>query len=140
MAWNPNIPTVTNRVQDDLNAIRANFQHLDPLAPYVQALLDSRIVEMGSNSNGTYVRWENGIQIAWLVQTNVAVYLATTTVQGLTVYYTNLAWTFPAAFTGIPAVVIEHDAAGVVERPGNEISPPNATSVIYSVSYLVNST
>src|SRR5690606_24377532 len=65
MAWNPNVPTVTNRVQDDLNAIRENFQHLDPLAPYVQALLDSRIVEMGSNSNGGYVRWENGLQVCW---------------------------------------------------------------------------
>src|SRR5690606_36608159 len=30
---------------------------------YVQALFDSRIVEMGSNSNGEYVRWENGLQI-----------------------------------------------------------------------------
>src|SRR5690606_6356221 len=48
MAWNPNVPTVTNRVQDDLNAIRENFQHLDPLAPlapYAQVLLDSRIVD-----------------------------------------------------------------------------------------------
>src|SRR5690606_29420528 len=96
MAWNPNIPTVTNRVQDDLNAIRENFQHLDPLAqvvgelqavsglapvagdlqavselaPYVQALLDSRIVEMGSNSNGTYVQWENGLQIVWATRHN----------------------------------------------------------------------
>src|SRR5690606_13518913 len=56
MAWNPNIPTVTNRVQDDLNAIRENFQHLD----------QSRIVEMGSNANGEYVRWENGLQACWL--------------------------------------------------------------------------
>jgi len=102
MAWNPNIPTVTNRVQDDLNAIRENFQHLNQLAervdelqtvselapiandvqavsglaqavdelqavselaPYIQALLDGRIVEMGSNANGEYVRWENGLQI-----------------------------------------------------------------------------
>jgi len=105
MPWNPNIPTVTNRVQDDLDAIRENFQHLDQLAervdelqtvselapiandlqtvsglapvagelqavselaPYVQALLDSRIVEMGSNSNGTYVRWENGLQVCFI--------------------------------------------------------------------------
>jgi len=143
MPWNPNIPTVTNRVQDDLDAIRENFQHLDQLAervdelqtvselapiandlqavsglapvanelqtvsglapvanelqtvsglapvanelqtvselalvveelqtvselaPVVQALLDSRIVEMGSNSNGEYVRWENGWQVCF---------------------------------------------------------------------------
>lgn len=92
MPWNPNVPNVINRVQDDLAAMRENFQHLDPLAqavdelqtvsglapvanelqtvsglaPYVQAILDSRIVEMGSNSNGEYVRWENGLQVCFL--------------------------------------------------------------------------
>src|SRR5690606_27766497 len=102
MAYNPNVPAPTNRVQDDIAAMRNNFQHLAPLAqavgelqtvsglapvagelqtvsalapvagelqtvsalaPYVQALLDSRIVEMGSSSNGEYVRWENGLQV-----------------------------------------------------------------------------
>jgi len=38
MAWNPNVPTITNRVQDDLNAIRENFQHLDQLAERVDEL------------------------------------------------------------------------------------------------------
>src|SRR5690606_40141193 len=104
MAYNPNVPAPDNLVQDDIAAMRENFQHLDPLAqivselqtvsglapitddlqavselaqsidelqvvselaPYVQALLDSRIVEMGSNSNGEYVRWENGLQVCW---------------------------------------------------------------------------
>lgn len=65
MAYNPNVPAPTNRVQDDIAAMRDNFQHLAPLAPYIQALLDSRIVEMGSNSNGEYVRWENGLQACW---------------------------------------------------------------------------
>jgi len=65
MAYHPNIPTSTGVVQDELAQMRDNFQHLAPLAPYIQALLDSRIVEMGSNSNGTYVRWENGLQVCW---------------------------------------------------------------------------
>src|SRR5690606_9212508 len=38
MPWNPNVPTVTNRVQDDLDAIRENFQHLDQLAERVDEL------------------------------------------------------------------------------------------------------
>lgn len=80
MAWNPNVPTVTNRVQDDLNAIRENFQHLDPLAqavgelqavselaPYVQAILSSRIVEhnldVSSPPSAWYVRLANGLQL-----------------------------------------------------------------------------
>src|SRR5690606_7916583 len=59
MAWNPNIPTVTNRVQDDLNAIRENFQHLD----------GSRIVDhnldVPNPPNGYYVRYACGLQICW---------------------------------------------------------------------------
>jgi len=102
MAWNPNIPTVTNRVQDDLNAIRENFRHLDPLAPYIQAILGSRIVEMGSNANGEYVRWENGLQVCWhrFYQNR-----PTTTATG-SLYRDNDAttWTFPAAFITSPAV------------------------------------
>src|SRR5690606_15213185 len=92
MAYNPNVPAPTNRVQDDIAAMRDNFQHLAPLAqavgelqtvsglapvagelqavselaPYVQAILDSRIVEMSSNANGEYVRWENGLQICFV--------------------------------------------------------------------------
>jgi len=95
MPWNPNVPNVINRVQDDLAAIRENFQHLDPLAPvvnelqavsglapvagelqavsalapYVQALLDSRIVDhnldVAAPPNGYYVRWQNGLQLCW---------------------------------------------------------------------------
>jgi len=91
MAYNPNVPAPANRVQDDIAAMRGNFQHLAPLAqavgelqavsglapvieelqavsalaPYVQALLDSRIVEMGSNANGEYVRWGNGLQMCF---------------------------------------------------------------------------
>src|SRR5690606_17037848 len=85
MAYNPNAPALTNRVQDDIAAMRGNFQHLAPLAqlapaagelqavselaPYVQALLNSRIVEhsldVSSPPNGHYVRFENGWQICF---------------------------------------------------------------------------
>src|SRR5690606_24049635 len=98
MAWNPNIPTVTNRVQDDLNAIRENFQHLDPLAPYVQALLGSRIVEMGSNANGTYVRWENGLQVCWH-RVSAGLFSGT---QNETRSFT---WTYPATFSALARVL-----------------------------------
>src|SRR5690606_11508435 len=104
MAYNPNVPAPDNLVQDDIAAMRENFQHLDPLAqvvgelqtvsgltpitddlqavselaqsvdklqavselaPYVQALLDSRIVEhnldVSSPPSGWYVRLANGL-------------------------------------------------------------------------------
>src|SRR5690606_14362091 len=118
MAYNPNIPAPTNRVQDDIAAMRGNFQHLAPLAqlapvagelqavsglaPYVQALLGSRIVEMGSNANGQYVRWENGVQVCWNSRSDTR---STTTATG-SLYRDDAAtmWTFPAAFITSPAV------------------------------------
>src|SRR5690606_473025 len=95
MAWNPNVPTITNRVQDDLNAIRENFQHLD----------QSRIVEMGSNSNGTYVRWENGLQVCWFVDNPIPTVTARTegAVSG---YLQSATWIYPAAFIASPSVVV----------------------------------
>src|SRR5690606_12670517 len=111
MAYNPNIPAPTNRVQDDIAAMRGNFQHLAPLAqlapvagelqavsglaPYVQAILGSRIVEMGSNANGQYVRWENGLQVCWhvLQSTSIASPVLSTS------------WTFPASFASTPVVL-----------------------------------
>src|SRR5690606_1387037 len=199
MAWNPNIPAVTNRVQDDLDAIRENFQHLDQLAervdelqtvselaervdelqtvsglapvanelrtvsglapiandlqtvseltpvvgelqtvselapvagelqavselaqitddlqvvsalaPYVQALLDSRIVEMGSNSNGTYVRWENGLQVCYHRMNNLG---PINTTYGSLYSSMTYSWTFPAVFLSAPVVSIAGDCA-----------------------------
>lgn len=46
-------------------ALAAKYREfLKPFEGHTQAILDSRIVEMGSNANGEYVRWENGLQIA----------------------------------------------------------------------------
>lgn len=48
-------------------ALAAKYREfLKPFEGHTQAILDSRIVEMGSNSNGTYVRWENGLQVCWI--------------------------------------------------------------------------
>jgi len=38
MAYNPNVPAPDNLVQDDIAAMRENFQHLDPLAQVVDEL------------------------------------------------------------------------------------------------------
>src|SRR5690606_14927840 len=146
MAYNPNVPAPTNRVQDDIAAMRGNFQHLAPLAqlapvasglqtvselaPYVQALLDSRIVEMGTNSNGTYVRFENGWQVCWHILASVR---STTTVTG-PLYRDDDAttWTFPAAFITSPAVY--GTVLRVSDDNGRLFSAPNSvttTSVTY---------
>lgn len=66
-------------------------------------LLDgSQIVEQGSNENGRYVRWENGLQVCWDAFSDTR---STTTVTG-PLYRDDAAtmWTFPAAFIGEPIV------------------------------------
>src|SRR5690606_38692627 len=61
MAYDPTIPALNNYIGDDIPKIMANFAEL----------AGSRIVEMGSNSNGTYVRWENGLQVCF-AKTNLS--------------------------------------------------------------------
>jgi len=70
-----------------LAPVAGELQVVSALAPYVQALLDSRIVEMGSNSNGTYVRWENGLQVCYH-RLNI----------GNPSGVQSFSWTYPAAF------------------------------------------
>src|SRR5690606_18733292 len=123
MAYNPNVPAPANRVQDDIAAMRGNFQHLAPLAPlaqaagelqavsalapYIQAILGSRIVEMGSNANGTYVRWENGLQVCW---TTVSETVSIGFVSAHGGYFGDgAARSFPAAFAASPAVLVTYN-------------------------------
>src|SRR5690606_16148365 len=155
MAYHPGIPTPTGVVQDELTQMRENFQHLAPLAqavdelqavsglasvveelqtvsglaPYVQAILDSRIVEMGSNANGEYVRWENGLQVCWFTDT----ISRTLTKQSGGLYYYDGAWTYPAAFVSSPTVM-----PGAIDNSGglywaDLVDTPSPTSASYQL-------
>src|SRR5690606_23232753 len=89
MAYDPTIPALNNYIGDDIAKIRENFAEL----------AGSRIVEMGSNSNGTYVRWDNGLQVCWHVATMAR---DDDTSQPSRLRYD---WTFPASFVaGVIAV------------------------------------
>lgn len=80
MAYDPTIPALENYIGDDIPKIMANFAEL----------AGSRIVEMGSNNSGTYVRWENGLQVCF--GEKMTTYVAGTTV------YTFDPVPLPAAF------------------------------------------
>jgi len=179
MAYNPNIPAPTNRVQDDIAAMRGNFQHLAPLAqavdelqavsglaqitddlqavsglasvveelqavselaqitddlqvvsalaPYVQAILDSRIVEMGSNANGEYVRWENGLQVCFARVDTLGVPY-TTAVGPLYARNEDYNWVFPSAFASPPRVI------GLTERPFDNMRSFMTLTLVSSTS------
>src|SRR5690606_32415995 len=70
----------------ELAPVAGDLQAVSELAPYVLALLDSRIVEMGNNANGEYVRWENGLQVCW---TNVSETVNITSSSALGGYFGN---------------------------------------------------
>src|SRR5690625_3820862 len=54
---------------------------------------------MGENSNGQYIRYENGIQMCWH-----EVYNDDTTTSSGSLYQKNFSFTFPKAFVSIPSV------------------------------------
>lgn len=91
----------------------------------INALAGVRIVEMGSNANGEYVRWENGLQVCYRPFTEISTVSENwvqVSRQNLTIYnYTPGGnypkWVFPAAFTTTPASFIAGDfsGAGILE-------------------------
>src|SRR5690606_25933533 len=114
MAWHSGKPADNDFLSASVQYIRENFAELEPLQPHIAALLDSRIVEMGSNANGEYVRWENGLQVCWR-QANEGVQIfsqigALYTVGGTSPQ--DFLWTYPAAFAQPPV------ATGSFYRPG----------------------
>src|SRR5690606_10592554 len=81
--------------------VEHEFGGLRDLIPYIDEILASRIVEMGSNSNGEYVRWENGLQVCWVTKTSSETLIRES--GGL--FYHEDAWTYPAAFVSSPTVM-----------------------------------
>src|SRR5690606_7274219 len=88
---------------------------------------NNRIVEMGENANGTYVRWENGLQMCWKIFGGAldpdAVSVET--------------WTHPAAFIETPAKFIgsgtastniHYQTVGINTSPS--VSDPTKTEVV----------
>jgi len=89
----------------------AALQTVSELAPYVQALLDSRIVEhnldVPNPPNGWYVRWENGLQVVFGEATLGAISLSAS---GSVYASPDLTVTLPAAFsTGVYAWHVNSD-------------------------------
>src|SRR5690606_32303717 len=92
MAYDPTIPALNNYIGDDIPKIMANFAEL----------AGSRIVEMGSNSNGEYVRWENGLQVCWWKESVSHTHPNATG----SIYRSDIiTWTYPASFVSAPVVV-----------------------------------
>lgn len=78
-------------------------------AAALDALAGARIVEKGSNANGSYIRWENGFQICRHQMTGLG---PINTSGGAGYISAPYSWTFPAAFLTAPS------CAGDIHAPG----------------------
>lgn len=95
-------------------ALAAKYREfLKPFEGHTQAILDSRIVEMGSNSNGEYVRWENGLQVCYATQAFSQVDISTP----IGNVYSSLvqSWQFPAEFAD-PTMFAANNLRAAVRR------------------------
>jgi hypothetical protein len=67
------------------------------------------IVESGSNSNGSYVRWADGTQVCWLTEDVNATADCSVTASGVWRSHTSLnehyTWGFPSSFAYTPTVI-----------------------------------
>lgn len=111
MAYDPTIPALNNYIGDDIAKIRENFAEL----------AGSRIVEMGSNSNGEYVRWENGLQICFV---RGVAFTGDDTSDEKTG-----SWTHPAAFASFPAIVGRNARAQAPPNWYLEVNPGGGAGV-----------
>lgn len=71
--------------------------------------------EFGSNSNGEWIRYSNGIQVCWNMNSTTR----TQDAQNGDVYWTGAELDFPASFVGVPSVsVISRRRSGGVQWAG----------------------
>jgi len=64
------LPSMLDKFKDFVNGIRANWQEYEAhvnatAADNVHGLAGQVITDFGSNENGSWVRWSNGLQICW---------------------------------------------------------------------------
>lgn len=71
----------------------------------LDALAGVRISESGSNANGSYVRFENGVQVCWRVFAATSGITASLRTSTPPQYFYDVTWTLPAAFNAAPVVV-----------------------------------
>ncbi len=84
------------------------------------------IIERGSNSNGSYVRYADGTQLCWhSINAGVA-----DTAHGQVFITSNNSWTFPVQFSSVPMIVSGSNRSG----SANGVTWPGSTTQSISVS------
>lgn len=112
---------VINSVTDLLNSnTQQLFEHDNDITQLFALTNDSaKVVAQGSNLNGSYVRYSNGLQFCWFnnYTPSTAGWWATgQPMPNISEYYMYIAktWTFPIAFKGVPACFASGDFGGAM--------------------------
>jgi len=96
--------------------------------------LGAGVIEVGSNSNGTWIKFSDGTMICWHTGTTV-----TTSKWDIGGYYFEQIFTFPVPFITYPKVIAAHIAVnGVVWASpwdiGNGLTPTGCTIAVCSTA------
>lgn len=91
-----------------IKMIKGTTNWYDPTPTSLQNL----VINVVSNSNGSYVRFGN-LQVCWKYEPNPSfVAVSTFNAFGSTAYYTRFTWTYPAPFAETPAVFVTPTTSG----------------------------
>lgn len=101
--------------------------------PWTQvAKAENAIIESGSNTNGSYVKFGDGTMICWATSYTS---LAVNTAKGAVYQSADIGWTYPAAFYAAPSVntqVMATSSLGVFWNSTKAIYSSNVINVIVS--------
>lgn len=98
IAIDEKLPTSHNTDAAAHEDIRERINDLDALVGL------GGVKESGSNANGEYVKFENGIMVCWKNSINVP-YSSATVLQVI--------WTYPSAFVTNPSVIATKNSSGI---------------------------
>lgn len=93
------------------------------------------IMEYGSNSNGSYVRFAGGLQICRKVLTGISI-SEQTSLNGWSYRSPRQEWVFPAVFSSTPAVSGSEQSADIDCKIGNLGSSSSAEFRLYYIASL----
>ena len=88
---------LTHKIEDDLALRNRNWDKLDS---HLAESSSKHITESGSNSNGRYIKFDDGTMICSISKTVTA---SINTAYG-SIYYGTYRWDYPKPFVDIPAV------------------------------------
>jgi len=107
-----------------LNQVQGSNKIIDAVNTVNAAVtaIGSGIVELGTNSNGTYIKWGNGLMVVFKDNVTISGAVNSTTARfdtSGTTYYVYEDVTFPASFYFVPTVVpISYGVFVAIAGPG----------------------